>query len=70
MVQMNYLNEAQRPQSNDPNYWETWTAPTAKHKADWRDVARVWQSAGQKAENEVRPIEEAGAADDGDDVLF
>lgn len=74
MVQMNYLNERHRPQSNDPNYWDTWTDFSAKHKADWGAVAHVWQGAGQEAENEVRHAEEetgeVGTADDDNDVPF
>lgn len=45
MVQMNYLKEEHRPRSNDPAYWNTWTASTEDEKrgVDWSTVARSWQ---------------------------
>lgn len=51
MVQMNYLNEEHRPQSNDPAYWNTWTATTPTQKIDWRAVAHDWQEIGQSTGN-------------------
>lgn len=44
MVQMNYLDEEQRPQSNDPDYWDIWTAHGDNfRKSDWGAIARDWQ---------------------------
>lgn len=48
LVQMNYLDEAHRPQSNDPNYWDVWTKRAAQ-KVSWKDVSQSWQEAGQVA---------------------
>jgi len=37
MVQMNYLNEENRPKSNDPAYWNTWTTTDDQaQKVDWK----------------------------------
>ena len=35
MVHMNYLNEEHRPQSNDPDYWNIWTATDEPQEVDW-----------------------------------
>jgi hypothetical protein len=47
MVQMNYLSEEHRPQSNDPDYWHIWTTSDESRKVDWGIVADDWQEAGQ-----------------------
>jgi hypothetical protein len=40
MVQMNYLDKEQRPQSNDPAYWDTWTASEGEvRRVDWKYIA-------------------------------
>lgn len=73
MVQMNYLSEEQRPQSNDPDYWDIWTAHgDNSRKADWETIARDWQEAGQTAQDEVATIEadlEGTVTDTDDDDL-
>ena len=57
MVQMNYLDEAKRPQSNDPNYWDVWTTTDNKvKKVDWKAIADNWQEVGKIDENEVDSI--------------
>jgi len=49
LVQMNYLSEKHRPQSNDPDYWKIWTETDEDARtADWANVARKWQEAGQE----------------------
>ena len=54
MVQMNYLAEQQRPQSNDPEYWDIWTAyGDNSRKVDWGAIARDWQEAGQVEQDDV-----------------
>jgi DNA helicase HerA-like ATPase len=49
LVQMNYLEEEHRPQSNDPAYWDIWTdtSETAR-TADWGEVAKAWQEPDMK----------------------
>jgi hypothetical protein len=44
MVEMNFLKEEHRPQSNDPDYWETWTAKGDKERlVNWKKIADDWQ---------------------------
>lgn len=50
MVKMRTLPEAQRPQSDDPDYWDVWTG-AAERKIDWKQIAEEWQNKGEK-ENE------------------
>ena len=53
MVQMNYLEKQQRPQSDDPKYWETWTSSEGfEAKVDWKEIASDWQKYGQIAESD------------------
>ncbi len=42
LVQMNYLDEKFRPQSNDPNYWGAWTNDENK-LVNWESIAGSWQ---------------------------
>jgi len=44
LVQMNYLEVGQRPKSDDPKYWKTWT-DTGENACtvDWGAVADNWQ---------------------------
>lgn len=42
MVKMRTLRESQRPQSNDPNYWDVWTGKE-KRDIDWDKIAKEWQ---------------------------
>jgi hypothetical protein len=54
MVQMNYLSKEHRPQSNDPDYWNTWTKIGESVRfADWANVARKWQEAEQTSSNDI-----------------
>jgi len=43
MVKMRTLREEQRPQSNDPDYWDVWTG-SKKREIDWSNVANEWQN--------------------------
>lgn len=43
MVKMRTLPEAQRPQSDDPDYWDVWTG-TKERKIDWKSIADEWQN--------------------------
>ncbi|MCD7953217.1 MAG: DUF87 domain-containing protein, partial [Synergistaceae bacterium] len=48
LVQMNYLEKAHRPKSDDHEYWKIWTSrgETAQ-KVDWGKVADNWQEREQ-----------------------
>ena len=46
MVKMRYLPESQRPQSEDPDYWDVWTG-IKERRVDWKTVADEWQSSGK-----------------------
>ena len=43
MVKMITLPEAQRPQSDDPDYWNVWTG-AKERKIDWKSIANEWQN--------------------------
>jgi hypothetical protein len=62
MVQMNYLKEEQRPQSNDPDYWDIWTAyDDNSRKVDWKAIVDDWQESGHTAQKDIT-IDEADSA--------
>ena len=46
MVKMRTLPETQRPQSDDPDYWDVWTGKKER-RIDWKTVADEWQSKGK-----------------------
>ena len=57
MVQMNYLNKEQRPQSNDPAYWDTWVASDNEvQRVTWKTIADDWQRNTLAADNEVEAV--------------
>ena len=41
MVKMNYLEKGHRPQSNDPEYWNSWIKN--RNNITWKEVANDWQ---------------------------
>ena len=43
MVKMRTLPETQRPQSDDPDYWDVWTGAKTR-KIDWNPIADEWQN--------------------------
>lgn len=43
MVKMRSLPEVQRPQSDDPDYWNVWTG-AKERKIDWKSIANEWQN--------------------------
>lgn len=43
MVKMRTLPETQRPQSDDPDYWDVWTG-VKKRKIDWTVISDEWQN--------------------------
>jgi hypothetical protein len=42
LVKMRTLRENQRPQSNDPDYWDVWTGKQ-RRDIDWSKIADEWQ---------------------------
>lgn len=42
LVKMKYLSQKQRPQSDDPDFWNVWTKQ-AERKIDWTTIANDWQ---------------------------
>jgi hypothetical protein len=75
MVQMNYLNEEHRPQSNDPDYWNIWTVTGEQRKADWGIVANDWQEVGKIAVNSTEhdadeSVDAVANGDDDNDLPF
>lgn len=43
MVKMRTLREEQRPQSNDPDFWDVWTGKKER-EIDWKILANEWQN--------------------------
>lgn len=43
MVKMRTLPETQRPQSDDPDYWDVWTGAKTR-KIDWNPIVDEWQN--------------------------
>ena len=67
MVHMNYLEEAKRPKSNDPEYWDTWIALDGKpRKADWKAISDNWQDVDVPSESSTdeSPFNTNGFDDD------
>lgn len=53
MVRMNFLKELCRPQSNDPDYWNTWT--NSERSVKWKTISDDWQG----VENNVEEPQDA-----------
>ena len=43
MVKMRTLHDEQRPQSNDPDFWDVWTGKKER-EIDWKILANEWQN--------------------------
>ena len=43
MVKMRTLRDEQRPQSNDPDFWDVWTGKKER-EIDWKILANEWQN--------------------------
>lgn len=43
MVKMRTLRDEQRPQSNDPDYWDVWTG-AKEREINWNNIADEWQN--------------------------
>ncbi|AVM54679.1 ATP-binding protein [Capnocytophaga sp. oral taxon 864] len=51
MVKMRTLRDEQRPQSNDPDYWDVWTG-TKEREIKWSKITNDWQNKqGESTEN-------------------
>lgn len=71
MVHMNYLAKEYRPQSNDPAYWDIWTASSANPRTvNWGAIANGWQEAGQIEDNLEKPDEISLGSDDNGELPF
>lgn len=42
LVKLRTLRDEQRPQSNDPDYWNVWTG-AEEREIDWEEIANEWQ---------------------------
>jgi len=42
IVEMNTLNESDRPKSKDPEYWDVWTGKEERN-IDWKTITDEWQ---------------------------
>lgn len=42
LVRMRTLQESQRPQSEDPDFWDVWTYHTDR-EVDWKAISKEWQ---------------------------
>lgn len=52
MVNMNYLSEDKRPQSEDPDFWKVWTGEETR-EIDWKAIADDWQKIDQSGTAET-----------------
>lgn len=50
LVQMNELSKEQRPQSDDPDFWDVWTRQKER-TVDWKTIADDWQDKEADSEN-------------------
>jgi uncharacterized protein len=79
LVKMRDLPTDQRPNSDDPDFWNVWVGKDEEGKAverpvDWKAVADDWQGAGRSSDTGeiLNPSGEAGpeTEDDDDDIPF
>lgn len=71
MVHMNYLSKEYRPQSNDPAYWDIWTASSANSRTvNWGTIANEWQETGRIEDKLERPDEISLESNDNDELPF
>lgn len=50
LVQMNHLDEAHRPTSNDPDFWKVWSRQVER-PINWKEVADDWQQLNTAADD-------------------
>ena len=67
---MNELPEEQRPQSDDPDFWNVWTHQSERH-VDWKQIADDWQGIASNSPSESVSDDLSDESDDifGDDPL-
>ena len=53
LVKMRTLSKPQRPQSEDPDYWDVWTG-AAERTIDWKTVADDWQN--KREDNKINNV--------------
>jgi hypothetical protein len=46
LLEIHELAEAHRPQSDDPDFWNTWTG-SREVTADWTAIANHWTGGGE-----------------------
>ena len=51
LVRMNELPAEQRPQSDDPDFWNVWTRQSERH-VDWKQIADDWQGIASNSPTE------------------
>lgn len=70
LVRMNELPEEQRPQSDDPDFWNVWTHQSERH-VDWKQIADDWQGIASNSPSESVSDDLSDESDDifGDDPL-
>lgn len=58
LVQMKYLQESQRPKSDDPEYWKIWaeTGDNAR-TVDWEAIVSIWQDYESDDNQDMSPNE-------------
>lgn len=67
LVQMNYLEKAHRPKSDDPEYWNIWTSTEENPRiVDWEKVADSWQEREPGTDEETIELQEQEVPDLGD----
>jgi hypothetical protein len=42
IVEMNTLEDKDRPKSKDPEFWDVWTGKQER-EVDWKDISDEWQ---------------------------
>lgn len=54
LVEMRFLSNEHRPQSNDPNFWDVWTGKE-KREIDWTKITNDWQGIKSTDEKKIIP---------------
>ncbi|CAG9243823.1 ATP-binding protein [Paraburkholderia caribensis] len=59
LVEVDELPNEQRPQSDDPDYWDVWTG-RSERTVDWNAIARDWSGAPGVNSNDQNTVDEDG----------
>lgn len=79
LVQMNNLPKEQRPKSDDPDFWATWSgdglevgedAQPIERTVDWRAIAADWQQTCTEEPQVSTPASVTGPEVDDDEIPF